>query len=59
MISCIFMCLGGEWMCMQRELKPIFFGRGWQNLVMTESSPHIEQYELDKIEAQKHSEAFC
>ncbi|KAG5440060.1 hypothetical protein PCK2_000572 [Pneumocystis canis] len=25
MISCIFICLGSEWICMQRELKPISF----------------------------------
>ncbi|KAG5518104.1 hypothetical protein PMAC_003290 [Pneumocystis sp. 'macacae'] len=56
MISCVFMCLGGEWMCMQRELKPITFGNGWQNLSMTESGLHTELYELDKIEAQKHME---
>ncbi|KTW29070.1 uncharacterized protein T551_02344 [Pneumocystis jirovecii RU7] len=56
MISCVFMCLGGEWMCMQRELKPITFGSGWQSLSMVESGLHTELYELDKIEVQKHME---
>ncbi|QSL64442.1 hypothetical protein MERGE_001743 [Pneumocystis wakefieldiae] len=57
-ISCVFICLGGEWICMQRELKPIFFGN-WQDFPVIESNPHIEQYELDKIDAQKHYEALC
>ncbi|KTW27726.1 hypothetical protein T552_02166 [Pneumocystis carinii B80] len=57
-ISCLSICLGGEWICMQRELKPIFFG-SWQNPSMIESNSHIEQYELDKIDAQKRCEALC
>ncbi|KAG4304791.1 hypothetical protein PORY_001844 [Pneumocystis oryctolagi] len=57
-ISCVFMCLGGEWMCMQRELRPITFGAGWQNSI-SESDSNIEQYELNKIEIQKHIEALC
>ncbi|KAG4300789.1 hypothetical protein PCK1_002866 [Pneumocystis canis] len=58
-ISCISICLGGEWMCMQRELKPISFGTGWQSLPTNEPGSHVEQYELNKIETQKYLEAIC